>query len=161
MFGLRKSKYRVFVLVPNINSDILGLFIGFKLLKPLLIILRLPILLLFPLILSPIIHIFLNSLSHKLPHRSFQTQPRLLLLPILSIFAFGQGQILKHFDQHFVEFFVLQPRNVNEPALVKLFEQAKKVLQIVLVHVDKFLDAFCHLFVLELFFGLLVLLLRN
>ncbi len=73
MFGFRKSKYRVFVLVPNINSDILGLFISFQFLKHLLIILRLPILLLFPLILSPIIHVFLNSLSHKLPHRSFQT----------------------------------------------------------------------------------------
>jgi hypothetical protein len=96
-----------------------------------------------------------------LSHRSFQAQPRLLLFPILSIFAFGQRQILEHFDQNFVQFFVLQPRNVDESALVELFKQAKKVLQIILVHVDEFLDAFCDLFVLELFFGLLVLLLRN
>lgn len=60
-----------------------------------------------------------------------------------------------------MQFLVLQPRNVNEPVLVELFEEAKKVLQIVLVHVDEFFDAFCDLFVLELFFGLLVLLLRN
>jgi hypothetical protein len=60
-----------------------------------------------------------------------------------------------------VQFFVLQPRNVDEPALIELFEQAKKVLQIILVDVNEFLDAFCDLFVLELFFGLFVLLLRN